>query len=110
MSNLDLNNRKNKLEVMLVISIKTRPGMRHQQIAAFEKLAPLVRSEAGCIQYDLHAVVDDNDRFMLIERWASAEALAAHEVTPHMINADAQNPIFRAAPAQVVYLSPESIA
>jgi quinol monooxygenase YgiN len=110
MSNVDVHDRQNELEVMLVISIQTRPGMRHEQIAAFEKLAPVVRSEPGCIQYDLHTVFDDNDRFILIERWASAEALAAHDVTPHMIAADAHSPSFRAAPARVVCLSANSIA
>ncbi|WP_321884764.1 putative quinol monooxygenase [Paraburkholderia bannensis] len=77
---------------------------------SFEFLAPVVRGEPGCIQYDLHAVVDDDDSFTLIERWVSAEALAAHDVTSHMIAADAHSPSFREVPARVVCLSADSIA
>ncbi|WP_175779351.1 putative quinol monooxygenase [Burkholderia anthina] len=110
MSNVNVSSQKNKFEVMLVISIQTVPGMRHEQIAAYEKLAPLVRSEPGCLQYDLHAVVGDDNGFVLIERWASADALAAHDVTPHMIAADARSPHFRVAPAQVLRVTAESLA
>lgn len=97
-------------EVMLVISIVAKPGKGCEQIAAFEQLAPLVRGEPGCLQYDLHAVVGDDDRFVLIERWTSKEALAAHDVTPHMIAADVHSPTFRAAPAGVLEVGPNSLA
>lgn len=102
--------RSSESEVMLIVSIQTLPGKGHEQIAAYEKLAPVVRAEAGCLQYDLHAVVGTEDRFVLIERWVSADALAAHDVTSHMIAADAHSPSFRAAPAKVVQLNSESLA
>ncbi|KEZ07057.1 antibiotic biosynthesis monooxygenase [Burkholderia sp. MSh2] len=96
--------------MLLVISIQTLPGKRHEQIAAFERLAPVVRAEPGCLQYDLHPVVGDEHGFVLIERWASEQALAAHDVTPHMIANDAHGPTFRAAPANVLRLAPDSLA
>ncbi|GAA4831973.1 hypothetical protein GCM10023235_02770 [Kitasatospora terrestris] len=77
---------------------------------AFERLAPVVRAEDGCLQYDLHRVVGDPDRFVLVELWASREALAAHDVTPHMVAADAAGPAFRAGPAQVLELEVEPVA
>lgn len=52
----------------------------------------------------------DPDRFVLIERWASQEALAAHDATPHMIEADAAGPAFRAGPADVIPLVAEPLA
>lgn len=97
-------------QVQLVILISTQPGRGAEQVAAFERLAPLVRAEDGCLQYDLHAVTDDPDRFVLIERWASEEALAAHDITPHMVQADATNAAFRAGPADVLRLTPEPLA
>ncbi|MGU7770507.1 putative quinol monooxygenase [Burkholderia sp. MR1-5-21] len=110
MGEVNHHSRSSDLEVMLVISIQTIPGKGHEQIAAYEKLAPIVRAEQGCLQYDLHAVVGDDNSFVLIERWASAEALAAHDVTPHTIAADAHSPSFRAAPARVLRLAPDSLA
>lgn len=96
--------------VRLVIHITTRPGHGPEQVAAFERLAPVVRAEEGCLQYDLHAVEGDPDRFVLLELWASEEALAAHDVTPHMVEADAASPAFRAGPAGVVRLAAAPLA
>jgi len=110
MNEVDRQSHSHAREVMLVISIQTLPGKRHEQIAAYERLAPTVRAEPGCLQYDLHPVVGDENGFVLIERWASADALAAHDMTPHMIANDAQSPTFRAAPAKVVRLAPGSLA
>jgi quinol monooxygenase YgiN len=91
-------------EVRLVILITTQAGRGQEQIDAFEKLAPLVKNEEGCLQYDLHRVTGDEDRFVLVERWASESALEAHDVTSHMIAADAHSPGFRAGPATVLRL------
>jgi len=97
-------------EVILVILIQTKPGRGAEQVAAYRELAPLVRAEQGCIQYDLHPVAGDDDRFVLIERWASKEALSAHDLTSHMIAADAHSPTFRAGPATVLHLGSMSVA
>jgi quinol monooxygenase YgiN len=96
--------------VRLVILITTLPGRGREQVEAHERLAPVVRAEEGCLQYDLHQVSGDPDRFVLVEEWASRAALAAHDVTPHMIEADAASPAFRAGPAQVIELDGAPLA
>lgn len=96
--------------IQLVILITALPGRGKEQITAFERLAPIVRAEPGCLQYDLHQVSGEPDRFVLIERWSSQEALAAHDATPHMIEADAVSPTFRAGPAEVIQLVAEPVA
>ncbi|MFD0279778.1 putative quinol monooxygenase [Kitasatospora sp. NPDC127111] len=96
--------------VRLLVLITTLPGRGQEQIAAYERLAPVVRAEDGCLQYDLHQVEGDPDRFVLVEHWASRSALAAHDVTPHMIEADAASPAFRAGPAEVIELAPDPLA
>jgi quinol monooxygenase YgiN len=93
-----------------VVLIKTQPGRGAEQRAAFAALAPAVRAEPGCLRYDLHAVADDPERFVLIEEWASAEALQAHDASQHMREADAVNKEFRAAPAEVLLLEPTPVA
>ncbi|WP_330299684.1 putative quinol monooxygenase [Streptomyces sp. NBC_00503] len=96
--------------IQLVILISTLPGRGREQVAAFERLAPVVRAEEGCLRYDMHQVSGDPDRFVLIERWSSKEALAAHDATPHMIEADAASPAFRAGPAEVIELTADPLA
>ena len=93
-----------KQEISLLVFIEVKEGHRQQQIDAFNHLAPIVRDEKGCLQYDLKELQDNENAFVLIERWASAEDLSAHNVTPHMIEADKASPAFRAKPATVVKL------
>ncbi|MFJ5776386.1 putative quinol monooxygenase [Streptomyces sp. NPDC093094] len=96
--------------VRLHILITTLPGRGREQVDAHERLAPVVRAEQGCLQYDLHRVAGDPDRFVLVELWASRDALAAHDATAHMIAADAASPAFRAGPAQVIEIEAEPVA
>jgi quinol monooxygenase YgiN len=67
--------------------------MREHMLAAYRDNVAAVRAEDGCIAYD--AVVDVSkgspgfsqfgpDSFVVVEKWASLEALAAHAVAPHM--------------------------
>lgn len=92
-------------EVSLMVLIETQPGKGQEQVRAYERLAPLVLAEPGCLQYELKKVVGNDCMFVLVERWASADALAAHDRTPHMIAADALSPTFRARPATVLQLA-----
>ncbi|MFJ4780729.1 putative quinol monooxygenase [Streptomyces sp. NPDC088762] len=96
--------------IHLAVLITTLPGRGREQIEAFERLAPIVRAEDGCLQYDLHQVTGHPDRFVLLERWTSRSALAAHDATPHMIEADAAGPAFRAGPAEVLELTAGPLA
>lgn len=93
-------------QLKLVILIQTKPGRAAEQVAAFTRLAPLVRAEAGCLQYEMHPVAGDEDKFVLIETWTSKAALDAHDAMPYMIEADANSPNFRAGPATVLFLGP----
>ncbi len=93
-------------EVNLLVLIEVQPGKRDLQIEAFEQLRPLVLAEPGCIQYELFSDAGDENRFILVEKWASEEALAVHGKTGHMLAAGARNPSFRARPASVIKMSP----
>ena len=91
-------------EISLVILIETKPGLVHEQVQAFKKLQPLVLAEKGCLQYELSRVKGDENKFLLIEKWASEDDLKAHDETAHMVAADAYNSSFRAKPAQIFEL------
>jgi len=88
-------------EINLLVFIEVMPGKRDEQIAAYKALKPLVEAEPGCLRYELLADFDDENRFILIEKWASQEALDAHDHTEHMVAADAHSPTFRTGPARV---------
>lgn len=84
-----------------VVFIETKPNGAQQQIEAFSRLQPLVLAEKGCLQYELTQVVGEENHFVLLEKWASQADLDAHNIAPHMLEADEKNKAFRAKPAMV---------
>ena len=76
----------------VVAIITTKPGQRDAVLEAFRANVPAVHAEDGCIEYG--ATVDADfggiqtkvgpDTFVVVEKWASAEALKAHAASPHM--------------------------
>ncbi len=73
--------------------ITTKPGMRYAVLEAFRANIPNVHAEDGCIEYG--PVIDfpefgpfqaqlGPDTFVVVEKWASPEALNAHAAAPHM--------------------------
>ncbi len=79
--------------VHVVAVIAAKPGMRGRVLDAFQANVPAVKAEDGCIEYA--ATVDAEgvgplqakfgaDTFVVVEKWASLDALKAHAAAPHM--------------------------
>ncbi|HET6184185.1 MAG TPA: putative quinol monooxygenase [Acetobacteraceae bacterium] len=79
--------------IHVVAIITAKPGMRGQILQAFRANMPAVHAEKGCIEYG--PAIDAEgmggfqtkfgpDTFVVIEKWESKEALAAHAASPHM--------------------------
>ncbi|MGY2050515.1 putative quinol monooxygenase [Methylobacterium sp. JK268] len=73
--------------------ITTKPGQREAVLEAFRANMPAVHAEDGCIAYapaiDAQGVGPlqtplGPDSFVVIETWASLDALRAHAAAPHM--------------------------
>src|SRR5208282_2989114 len=72
--------------VQLIVTVTTRPGRMADYVAAFGAMAPRVRSEEGCIEYDIYRDSTDPrfdnkarpDTVVLCEKWKSIEALQQH--------------------------------
>jgi quinol monooxygenase YgiN len=79
--------------IHVIATLELAPGTRSAFLAEFAKVVPLVRAEAGCVEYTPAVDAETTlaaqhrigpDRVMVIERWESVETLAAHDVAPHM--------------------------
>ena len=79
------------IHVLAIVTAK--PGQREAILAAFRANMPAVRAETGCIEYGPAVDADGvggiqtkvgPDTFVVIEKWASIEALKAHAAAPHM--------------------------
>jgi quinol monooxygenase YgiN len=63
------------VSVVVVATITPLPEHRDEVIAAFTETIPQVHGEDGCELYALHQA---EDRLIMVEKWASREALATH--------------------------------
>ncbi len=80
--------------IHVVAIITAKPGRRAELLDRFLTVVPIVQAEDGCIEYrpviDHHAGLDGDrealgpDSYIVVEKWASAEALDAHVATDHM--------------------------
>ena len=80
--------------IHVLATVELRPGKRETFLTEFHRIVPVVRAEAGCLEYgpavDLHTgiavqlPVRDNV-VTVVEKWESLEALRAHMAAPHMV-------------------------
>ncbi len=73
-------------EIMLLVTYKLKPQAREYflgEVAAAEILQKTCR-EDGALRYDYYLSAADADAVLLVERWRSAEAQAAHLQTAHI--------------------------
>jgi len=79
--------------VHVLAIITAQPGRRAELLSAFQANVPNVHAEEGCIEYV--ATIDaegagsvqtrfGEDTFVVVEQWASLDALKAHAAAPHM--------------------------
>ncbi|PTT01320.1 antibiotic biosynthesis monooxygenase [Pedobacter sp. HMWF019] len=72
------------MSVFLTAIIKSKTG---QSAAMKRLLLDLVdgsKSEAACLQYDLHQSTENPEVFIFHEEWASQEGLDLHNSQPHI--------------------------
>jgi len=78
--------------IHVVAVITTNPGERETVLQAFRANVPAVHAEDGCIEYGATVDADAGqfqtkfgpDTFVVVEKWASLDALKAHAASPHM--------------------------
>ena len=79
--------------VHVLAIITAQPGMRGRIFEVFRANVQSVLAEDGCLGYEATVDVDPSgpgfaqfgaDTFVVVEKWASIEALRAHAVAPHM--------------------------
>ena len=79
--------------IHVIATIEVKPGKRDAFLAEFHRIVPLVRAEAGCIEYGPSVDVASGlsmqgppreNIAVIIEKWESLAALKAHTQAPHM--------------------------
>jgi len=71
-------------KVTVLARFKAKEGMEEQLKQAIMACVAPTRAEAGCINYDLHQLVDDKGKLVLYENWRSKEDLDVHLEMPYL--------------------------
>jgi len=72
-------------EVVVVADIGIVPEKREAALAALRTLCEETHAkDEGCLLYALQLDPADESHVFMIEKWSSAEALAAHSATDHI--------------------------
>lgn len=71
------------MELILNVFKKVKPEYREKYLQLFGACQQESLEEKGCIEYALFQSTNDENAFMIFERWASKEAHVAHTQTAH---------------------------
>jgi quinol monooxygenase YgiN len=79
--------------IYVIATIEVAAGKRADFLAEFRRIVPLVRAEAGCLEYgptvdlavELPIPVPFRENVaIIVEKWESLDALRAHMAAAHM--------------------------
>jgi quinol monooxygenase YgiN len=72
-------------EVVVVAIVDVKPGTEERVLATFETaFAATHEKDDGCHLYALHVDRENPTRFVVVERWASMEAIETHNAKDHL--------------------------
>lgn len=88
---------------VIVAIITPKPDQMDAAAEVFTEVIPQVHDEPGCALYALHR---SKDKLVMIEKWESSEALAAHGRGPALAELGKRLGDLTAEPMQLMMLEP----
>lgn len=88
-----------------VVRLTAQPGAADAMRTALIDLRTATIAEPGCVEFEFLQSLTDAEAFVLIEDFASAEALEAHMQAPHTKGFFAKGLLARGAPIERSWLS-----
>lgn len=96
-------------EIVAVVLLKAHEGKAAELLEAFTPVIEQTHGEEGCLAYALHRDLHDPDSMVLVERWASQEALDAHFQMPYMAAVGEAAGTLLTEPPRIVFSEPVPI-
>ena len=94
--------------IYVIATIELKPGGGSAVKAAANACRAETLKEDGCIAYEMFASLADPDKLVVVEKWASREALTAHSKQPHLQAwRDASKPYTNSRKIEIVH--PEKV-
>lgn len=66
------------MNIYLTVVVKAKPEHQQEIKTLLQSLPELSKKEDACIEYDVHQSIDDENVFILNEKWESLEGLERH--------------------------------
>ena len=95
------------MSVTVIATLHAADGKRDELLEAVCRAVPAVLLEEGCLQYAPHTV--GRDRVLLVESWASPEALRVHGESASLAAFRDATSHLLAAPTEVVVARPVEV-
>ncbi len=90
--------------IFVIATISVVPGKAAALITGARHCIEATRREKGCISYDYVQDTERPDIVMVVERWTTREALAAHMVTPHLNDwRKARQPLVKSTKVEIIH-------
>jgi len=97
-------------QLTVIATMRAKPGKEADLQEHLLRLVPQTRTEAGCIDYDLHRLQDDPSVFVMYENWADRGELDKHLQMPYMRAFGAALPDLLRSPLELQLLDTLSVA
>lgn len=92
------------MSLRITVQLQIQPGKNAEfEAAAAAGVAAVKAQDEGCEAYDLFRSVDDDTRYVMVESWASQEAVDAHGKSPAMAEMGKIGPFLAGAPVMHRY-------
>ncbi len=94
--------------IYVIATIELKPGSLDAVRAAADAVRAETLTEDGCIAYEQFSSLANPDRLVVVEQWATREALTVHSKQPHLkVWRDASGPYTLSRKIEIVH--PEKV-
>lgn len=73
-------------ELVCSAEFRAKAGMAEQLLGELKKLVEHTRQEPGCLRYELHQCLEQNDLFYFVERFKDKAAFELHGTMPYVLS------------------------
>lgn len=80
------------MAIRVIVKIRAAKGKGEEVAASTGANLATIRQEDGCEEYALFRSVEDGDEFVMVERWATQNALDAHLAIARARQAESPTP------------------
>jgi quinol monooxygenase YgiN len=94
------------MALTIIATFQAKPEAAERLVEALRAAAVPTREEAGCISYRPYVSPEDPDAIVMVETWADADAIDAHNKSDHLRALAKVLPDLLAAPLTIEVLKP----